>query len=415
MVRLQRLPLVRHSWQWSDASREPGTHLPDASAKVTAMRSLATLLAIATLTTAQTKTTWEDFPGYTFSNGIIDVTVLSTGGTIASIVLNSDKEKLNPLWDPIRFARETGSPNRPRGAAGLGHFLCVDGFGPISKEEAAAGMKGHGEAHRLVFETKLARTQNGNQTLTIETELPLVQERLTRTYEVREGENVVYVRSQLQSLVAFDRPLVWAEHATIGSPFLEAGITVVDMPAKRAQTRPHERSGANHRLASGKDFDWPMAPTLDGKTVDVRAAPVNLGSGDHTTSLMDPARPYAFATAIHPQKRLIVGWLWRQADFPWLQSWEHYPANGKLARGLEFSTQPYDITRRDAVGMHQLFGAPTYQWLPAKSTVEKSWVMFYAPAPEGMTKVTDVRLEKSQILIEDGDGRRITLRATGTL
>ena len=240
--------------------------------------------------------------------------MLTTGGTIASVVLPSDKEKLNPLWDPIRFARETGA-NFRRNGAGLGHFLCVDGFGPISKEEQAAGLHGHGEAHRLSLETKEARNENGNRVLTLETELPILQERLTRTYELREGESIVYVRSKLQSLLSFDRPLVWAEHATIGSPFLEAGVTVVDMPAKRAQTRPHD-DPAKHRLASGKDFDWPMAPQVDGKPVDVRAAPVTLGSGDHTTCLMDPARKLAYATAIHPQKRLIVGWIWPHRGFP---------------------------------------------------------------------------------------------------
>lgn len=377
------------------------------------MRSISVLLAAATLALGQTKTVWEEFPGYKLSNGAIEVTVLSTGGTIASVVLAEGSEKLNPLWDPIRFARETGAAYR-RAGGGLGHFLCVDGFGPISKEEQAAGLSGHGEAHRLVFTEKVARTENGTQTLTLETELPLVQERLSRTYETRGGENVVYVRSRLESLLAFDRPLVWAEHATIGSPFLEAGKTVVDMPAKRAQTRPYTQT-ARHRLVSGKDFDWPMAPQTDGTLVDVRAAPLKLGSGDHTTSLMDPSRTFAYATAIHPGKRLIVGWIWRTADYPWLQSWESYPENGKLARGLEFSTQPYDITRRQAVGMHQMFGAPTYQWLPAKSTVEKAWAMFYAPAPEGMTKVTDVRFENGQISIEDGAGHRITLRAAGSI
>lgn len=378
------------------------------------MRSVLFLLTVtAALVSAQTKTTWEDYPGYALSNGLMEVTVLTTGGTIASVVLAGDKEKLNPLWDPIRFARETGATPR-RAGAGLGHFLCVDGFGGTSKEEQAAGLHGHGEAHRLDFDTKTAKNENGNHVLTLEVELPMLQERLTRTYELREGETIVYVRSRLQSLLSFDRPLVWAEHATIGSPFLEAGETVVDMPVSRAQTRPYT-DPARHRLASGKDFEWPMAPQIDGKPVDVRAAPVKLGSGDHTTSLMDPARPLAFVTAIHPGKRLIVGWVWRRADFPWVQSWESYPTTGKLARGLEFSTQPYDIPRRQAVDMHQMFGAPTYQWLPAKSTVEKSWAMFYAPAPEGMTKVTDVRLENGQLLIEDGMGHRVTLRAAGSL
>jgi hypothetical protein len=157
-----------------------------------------------------------------------------------------------------------------------------------------------------------------------------------------------------------------------------------------------------------------MAPLVDGKLVDIRSAPVKLGSGDHTTQVMDPARTYAYATALHPQKRLIVGWIWRTADFPWLQSWESYPTNGKLARGLEFSTQPYDISRRDTVDMHRMLGTPTYQWLPAKSTVEKAFVFFYGSAPEGMTKVADVRVEKGQIVVEDGVGHRIQLRASGS-
>jgi hypothetical protein len=363
---------------------------------------------------AQTPTSWEDFPGFVLSNGTIDVTVLSTGGTIPSITLTGDSEKLNPLWDPIRFARETQTSPARRASSGVGHFVCVDGFGGTSKEEQAAGLQGHGEAHRQTFRTTAARNENGVRTLTLEADLPLLQERLVRTYEVREGENVVYVRNALQSLVAFDRPLVWAEHATIGSPFLEAGTTVVDVPAKRSQTRPYTAE-QRRRFASGKDFDWPMAPLADGKLVDIRTAPVKLGVTGHTTSLMDPARAHAYVTAIHPHKKLIVGWIWRTADYPWLQNWENYPENGKLARGLEFSTQPYDIPRRQAVDMHSLFGAPTYQWLPAKSTVEKNWLMFYAPAPDGMTKVSDVRVDNGQILIEDGMGRRVTLRATGAL
>jgi hypothetical protein len=368
----------------------------------------------AVIVRAQTPTTWEDFPGFVLSNGTIDVTVLSTGGTIPSITLAVDKEKLNPLWDPIRFARETATSPARRPSSGVGHFVCVDGFGGTSKEEQAAGLGGHGEAHRQTFRTKAARNENGVRTLTLEADLPLLQERLVRTYEVREGENVVYVRNALQSLVSFDRPLVWAEHATIGSPFLEAGTTAVDLPAKRSQTRPYAAQ-QQRRFASGKDFEWPMAPLGDGKLVDIRTAPVKLGVTGHTTSLMDPARTHAYVTAIHPQKKLIVGWIWRTADYPWLQNWENYPENGKLARGLEFSTQPYDIPRRQAVDMHSLFGAPTYQWLPAKSTVEKNWAMFYAPAPDGMMKVNDVRVDNGQILIEDGMGRRVTLRATGAL
>ena len=72
--------------------------------------------------------------------------------------------------------------------------------------------------------------------VTLSAKLPLVQENFTRTYRVVDGENVVYVESQLESLLGFDHPLNWAEHATIGSPWLEPGVTVVDVSGSRSRT-----------------------------------------------------------------------------------------------------------------------------------------------------------------------------------
>ena len=147
--------------------------------------------------------------------------------------------------------------------------------------------------------------------------------------------------------------------------------------------------------------------------MDLRAAPFKPNSGDHTTSLMDPARKFVFVTALHPEKRLLLGYLFRASDFPWVQSWEHYPSDGKLARGLEFSTQPFDVPRREAVQLGSLFGAPSYRWLPAKSAIDSVFLMFYAKTPDGFTKVDDVRLENEQLIIYDRtSGKQLSLAAS---
>ena len=99
-----------------------------------------------------------------------------------------------------------------------------------------------------------------------------------------------------------------------------------------------------------------------------------------------------------------------------MQSWENYPANGKLARGLEFSTQPYDVPRREAATLATMFGAPTYRWLPAKSSIASGFLFFYATAPDGMAQVDDVRLENGKIVITDGrSNRSLTLAAASGL
>jgi hypothetical protein len=229
---------------------------------------------------------------------------------------------------------------------------------------------------------------------------------------------VIYIDSELESQLAFDRPVNWGEHATIGPPFLELGKTVVEMSAIRAMTRSHESQSANppHRLASFKEFAWPMAPGLDGGTIDVRPAPSTAPVGDHTTSLMDPSRRLVFVTAFHAEKRLVIGYIFRREEYPWTQLWENYPANGRLARGLEFAVQPFDMPRRDVIQQNMLLDTPTYRWLPAKSKITSAFLMFYARTPDGMKKIDDVTLEGGRIVIQDRSaGKTLTLAASRPL
>jgi hypothetical protein len=357
------------------------------------------------------KSTYEGAEALVMSNDKIDLTILTAGGAFADLVLRDDPEKLSPMWNPSRMAREAGQP--PRQGNSRGHFVCVDGFGPVSAEERAAGLPGHGEAHTQPWEVQLATSQGNVASVAFTVKLPILQEIFTRTVRIVDGENVAYVESTLENLLGFDRPVCWAEHATIGSPFLEPGVTVVDMSAKRARTRPHAPGSLRHRLASDQDFTWPEAPTMNGGKVDLRAAPRTSDFTDHTTSLMDPSRRLQFVTALHPGKRMLLGYVFRREDSPWLQTWENYPANGKLARGLEFGTQPFDVPRREVITNNALFDTPTYRWLPAKSKIESRFLMFYTRTPEGMNRIDDVRLERGQIFIEDRSARKqVTLRAS---
>jgi len=249
--------------------------------------------------------------------------------------------------------------------------------------------------------------------LTQSVKLPILQEVFTRTLRMVDGENVIYVQSELESLLGFDRPVNWGEHATLGSPFLEPGVTIVDMPAKRAQTRPDKPGAVPFRLKPGKDFIWPMAPGANGKKVDVRVTPQKPNSHDHTTSLVDPSRKLVFVTALNPSKHLIFGYIFRREDYPWIQSWDNYMPDLRMARGMEFATQPYDVPRRETVQTNTMFGAPTYRWLPAKSKIESRYLLFYVQAPEGFHKVDDVRLDGGKVIIEDHKAKKqITLDAS---
>jgi hypothetical protein len=377
---------------------------------------IAISLCLTLTAIAQDRVMFEELPGLKLSNDKIQLTVLPEGGAIVQIGLAGDAQQVNPLWNPIRVAREAGQ-TRPANFY-RGHFICFDGFGPVSPEEQAAGLPMHGEAHRLPWRQESYGKEGGLLSAAFSVSLPLSHERLTRTYRVADGENIVWVESEVENLLSFDRPVFWGEHATIGAPFLEPGKVVVDMPAQRAKTKayPEQASTANRQLRSFTDFTWPMAPTRDGQTFDVRSAPMKPGTTDHTTSLIEPGKTLGFVTALHLEQRLLIGWVFRREEFPWVQTWLSYPAPGRMARGLEFATQPFDLPRADVLKAGPLFDTPVFRLLPAKSKITATFLMFYTRVPDGFQKVDDIRLEGGTLVIEDrASARRIALAASRRL
>ena len=186
--------------------------------------------------------------------------------------------------------------------------------------------------------TSFDRT-DGTLTVGFTARLPLVQEIFRRTIRMVDGESVVYIESELESLLGFDRPINWGEHATIGGPFLEQGKTVTEMSASSAQTRSYVSEAVeppdHHNLADEKDFTWPIAPTADGGKVDVRVAPTITPVMDQTTSLMDPSRRLVFVTAFHPDKKAVFGYVFRREEYPWTQIWDSYPGGSRRSsRGM---------------------------------------------------------------------------------
>jgi hypothetical protein len=371
---------------------------------LTPARTFAIVVACAISTLAQTPTVLDGRAALTIANDKLTLGVRTEGGAMIRMVLNDDPVGVNAMH------------------AGLGHFVCVDGFGPVSPEERVAGLPGHGEAHRVPWNVvsfeRTGSASAGMTTVSFAATLPLVQEIFRRTIRMAHGENVVYVESELENLLAFDRPVNWGEHATIGSPFLELGKTVVEMSATRAMTRSHDSQSETppHRLASFKPFSWPMAPALNGQLIDVRPTPTEMPIGDHTTSLMDPTRRLVFVTAFNVDKHLLLGYVFRRDEYPWTQLWESYPSGDRLARGLEFATQPFDLPRREVIQTNSLFDTPTYRWLPAKSTIRSAFLIFYTTTPDGFQTVSDVVLDGGTLTVEDRvSGKKVLLAVSRPL
>jgi hypothetical protein len=319
-------------------------------------------------------------------NDQLRVTVLVEGGHFAEVL---DKTTgINPLWtppwpsiepstfDPAEHTASYGAGSDGKLLAGImGHNLCLDIFGGPSDDEAAAGWTAHGEGSIAPYEIAVS-----DRTLTLHASLPLAQAHVERRVELR--TRAIRVDERVESRSAFDRPIGWTQHVTLGPPFLEKGRTQFRASATRSRAFEGTFGSADY-LAPGACFEWPTAPRIGGGVADLRVFTSEPVSSAYTAHLMDGALDHAFFVAFSPAARLAFGYVWKPADFPWLGIWEENHSRAAapwlgeaLTRGMEFGVSPFPESRRAMVDRGRMFDTPTYRWLPANGALEATyWIV----------------------------------------
>ena len=324
-------------------------------------------------------TRYRDRRAACIENGALRVTVLREGGHIAEIFDRASG--VNPLWSPQwrsiepsaydpRTHAEFGAGADAKLLAGImGHNLCLDIFGGPSDEEAAAGVSAHGDGSVALYE---ADASDGG--LVMRAHLPAAQLLVERRIALR--DRAVAIRETVSNLAAFDRPIAWTQHVTLGPPFLQKGATEFRLSATRSKVF-EGAFGSDDYLQPAAEFEWPLAPARDGGQIDLQRFTAAPSSTAYTAHLMNPASSTAYFIAFSPAAKLAVGYIWKRADFPWLGIWEenfsrtHTPWNGReLTRGMEFGVSPFPESRRRMVERGPLFETPVFRWLPARASLD---------------------------------------------
>jgi hypothetical protein len=353
------------------------------------------------------------------------VSVLAGGGHICELHLNACTG-VNPIWRPPwvtidpahyavgRHARTYGGSPDGRLLAGIaGHSLSFDHFGPPSREEAAAGLTTHGEAPALNWGIQ-KHAQWSKPQLQYGLTLPEARIRFSRKLTLDRVNPVIYCEEAAVNLSPYDRPISWNEHVTFGPPFLEAETTWFDMPATRAKVCPESYSPRVF-LQPDAEFCWPNAPTKDRKRMNLRTTPA-LRFGHYTAQLLNPDLKIGFIAACNPRLKLLVVYAFRRADFPWVGNWEERYNRTQapwlrktFCRGLEFSTTPFPIPRRETIEQGPLFAEPTYRWLPARSEAQVRFLILLFEVPQTFRGVASVSIAKRKIDVVESGARARTL------
>jgi hypothetical protein len=379
------------------------------------------------------KKTWQRRKAYEIGNEAIRLTTLPGGGHIADLRLLNGPD-VSPLWvppwatiEPYEYNEQFhegiyGTTTEGKLLSGLvGHNICLDYFGSPSAEEAALGLSQHGEAPSSRWRAKNISVTNNTATLEMFVKLPVAGLDFTRRICLKKDEQVVFFTETVRNVRKADHFFHWTQHVTLGPPFLSPDAATVSIPGGRAITFPHGYDEGKALLASDREFDWPNAPLVEGGTADLTNPFSHDGLGFVVAVLLAKDRDIGFIAAVNKSLCLCLVYCFTRKDFPWVAVWEENQGITAMpwkqrtqARGLEFSTTPLPVHRRESFLSGKVLGEPTNTFIPALGTKTVRYAALLARVPQGFSQIDDVAVEDNKIkLIGQEGSQRTEIQASG--
>jgi hypothetical protein len=325
----------------------------------------------------------QDRPQVILTNPAAEAIFDLGGGSFVSFRLKD--AELNPLrW---LGPGDDKAANRP-----MAHFLCLDRWGPPSEAEQRNGMPFHGEATRVAWKLDSPSATSPANSAVMSATLPLAGLGVVRRIQLHSQSPLVTVEETVTNQNRLGKIYNMVQHPTIGPPFLDE-TTVVDSNARRGFMQssplpdPEEPS-----------VFWPAA-LKDGQPVDLRHL-----RDDPLPNVVSYTidQPIGWVTASNAKQQLMIGYLWKSSEYPWLNMWRHVDERRRpLARGLEFGTtglhQPFaDILKKGAI-----FGRPLFSYLDPGESISRSWAAFLISIPTGWRGVASVSLAEGRLTITE--------------
>lgn len=296
--------------------------------------------------------------------------------------------------NPLNF-RYHSSPEGHEPIDFKGHFLCLGRWGDPSTGELAAGLNKHGEFVRLNWDI----SKDDDQHLTMSAESTLEGLSVKRSVLLDPHSPCFMVRENITNINSLGRLYQVVQHPTIAAPFLNES-TRVDCNASL---------GFDYASDEYDETDLSIWPNVKSSTGEI----IDLVNPDTSYSSVFPfiihhIDEYGWLTAFSPQHNLMLGYIWKRKDYPWINHWIHEG----LYRGLEFGNTGVHKPFREILekGLLKLLGEPTADFLDSGETHSRSYLGFMVPVgpdyrgverilltPESITVVEKHHLEKISI------------------
>lgn len=333
---------------------------------------LATLVLIA-----------QDRPQVILTNPAAQAVFDLGGGSFVSFRLKD--AELNPLrW---LGPADSNAVNRP-----MAHFLCLDRWGQPSEAELRNGMPFHGEATRVAWKLDRPPAASPANSAVMSAALPLAGLDVVRRIQLHPEAPLLTVEETVTNRNRLGKLYNMVQHPTIGPPFLDE-TTIVDSNARRGFMQSSPLPNPEE-----PSVVWPAA-LKDAQPVDLRHL-----RDDPLPNVVSYVidQPIGWVTASNAKRQLMIGYLWKTSEYPWLNIWRHVDEHRRpLARGLEFGTTGLHQPFAEILKKGTIFGRPLAAYLDAGGSASRSWSAFLIAIPADWRGVASISPVDGQITVTE--------------
>lgn len=121
---------------------------------------------------------------------------------------------------------------------------------------------------------------------------------------------------------------------------------------------------------------------------------------------------YGWITAANPNQNLLLGYIWKTVDYPWINFWRHMEEGIPKAFGMEFGTTGLHESFPVVARKGKIFERNIYEFIDANEVIRKSFVGFLTKIPDDYQGVRNIEVDESSIILREKrkKSRDITLQ-----
>lgn len=319
-------------------------------------------------------------------NGSCSVEIDLFGGAITKFCVHG--EEINPL--SFRLPAEQMPENNKAGAPYQGHFLCLGRWGRPSEGEINAGMPDHGQLSNILWEAE----DTGLMKLEMRAFSPMEGLHVNRSIELSRNSPLYMVTEEVHNTNALGRLYNMVQHPTLAQPFLD-NATVVNCNAEPGFD--HSFGVEREKYAS----NWPMGLCRDMTAINLSTPQKEYSSV--FSYVVKKTDKMGWVTAYSPTHNLLLGYIWKRTDYPWIILWQDWLGSSIRYRGIEFGTtgihKPFKQIISD--GDWKVFGENTCEYIDAGEKPCRKHLSFLCEVKPGFKGVNEIYYSNGDVIIKD--------------